>query len=1069
MLFCFLAFTQTISAQNDSISGVKLIDFYLLKKQTHKADSTLKSQIQYYQKKNQFDSLHNYPYYIGKVALLKYNAKQATQNVEAFLELLKNKTKNKKTLYKALLNQADFYDEIGENSKSLETTKLALDAVLKAKEVNLEEIGKVYYNIGVTQISLGKINEAKTYFQNALARYESYSKTAKQQLSDGYNAMGATMWLSTKLDSAKYYYDKAEKTITHAKGDSILNLYLGTVIKSNVSLLEYTQGNLADAVVIQNNVISNYEKVILNYHEENIVSKAKRFQGRAISNLAIFYNEQGNLKKANEVLNYSYKKLKESLEPNDINLISSLIQIGQSQVSLTDFDKAIITLEKGIKQLDTYKIENPYWKAAGFHALAEAYSGINNTEKALHFYQESERLFKQSLNKNYDKEFLNFLKNKAIFLSKNGNPKHALTTAKDAYNYVVNNTDENSFSSFIHILNIGEVYNNTKDYKTALIWIEKANQNLEKRLKNSKTKADSIQISFYQPKLILLKSKAKFGLNKNPEDAFIKQQIHQLDKALKILERRKTTLYKREDISVLLTDYKSVTDYSKQLSFLLYKKNNDYKYLNKTLELHESTIYNSIRSRLNLKNKINFSNIPILIVNREKELKRKVTSTLNEDNSKISSFFEAETTWQTFLDSLKQDYPKYYKMRYANIETNLENLQKNIPVNTTVVRYLFIEEDLYAFVADKIQKDIYKLDSKNIKEFINVLAENQSEVSIVSPKLHKLYEQLWQPFEKEVKTENVIIIPDGELFNLSFETLTPTKINSFKELATNSLLTKHNISYNYSLLLLDKNRKTIDYSNDFIAFAPEFNDKMKNDYRIAITDSIEMDKTYLKLLPQPFSVDLAKEFSRLFKGESFLNEKASKTVFINEANEHKIIHIGTHAESNNISPELSRLIFAKNAEDEDNSLYTYEIYNQNLNSNLAILTACETGKPTYQSGEGMISLAHAFNYAGSESILTSLWKIDEQSSTQIIKYFYNYLAKGLTKDKALQQAKLDYLANAEGRTIAPQYWAGLVLIGDASPINISTSSNNLFFWIFGVLAIILIAGFFRKRKNIIVF
>lgn len=229
---------------------------------------------------------------------------------------------------------------------------------------------------------------------------------------------------------------------------------------------------------------------------------------------------------------------------------------------------------------------------------------------------------------------------------------------------------------------------------------------------------------------------------------------------------------------------------------------------------------------------------------------------------------------------------------------------------------------------------------------------------------------------------------------------------------------------------------------------------MKKDYRIAITDSVTIDKTYLSLLPQPFSVDLAKEYSQLFNGSFFINEKASKQIFKHEANEHKIIHIGTHAESNNISPELSRLIFAKNSKDEDNSLYTYEIYNENLNSNLAILTACETGKPSYQAGEGMISLAHAFNYAGSESILTSLWKIDEQSSAKIIESFYKYISKGLAKDKALQKAKLDYIAKAEDRTIAPQYWAGLVLIGDKSPIDLHSSSNIIWIILSGLLIII---------------
>src|SRR5690606_15210701 len=141
-----------------------------------------------------------------------------------------------------------------------------------------------------------------------------------------------------------------------------------------------------------------------------------------------------------------------------------------------------------------------------------------------------------------------------------------------------------------------------------------------------------------------------------------------------------------------------------------------------------------------------------------------------------------------------------------------------------------------------------------------------------------------------------------------------------------------------------------------------------------------------------------------------------------------------------------------------------EIYNINLASNLAILTACETGKPTYQAGEGMISLAHAFNYAGSESILTSLWKVDEQSSAEIIDLFYKNIKKGFTKDKALQQAKLEYLKNAQGRTLNPQYWAGLVLIGDTTPIEITTSSNFVF-WMLGLTILILLIVILRKKRR----
>ncbi|MEO1032080.1 MAG: CHAT domain-containing protein, partial [Bacteroidota bacterium] len=308
--------------------------------------------------------------------------------------------------------------------------------------------------------------------------------------------------------------------------------------------------------------------------------------------------------------------------------------------------------------------------------------------------------------------------------------------------------------------------------------------------------------------------------------------------------------------------------------------------------------------------------------------------------------------------------------------------------------------------------------------------------------------------------------PDAELFNLSFETLSPLDVNTHKELAKTCLLNSYNISYNYSLLLVDQSKSPTFFKDNFIAFTPEFNQQMKTNYVTAIKDSIFLDKTYLTLLPQPFTVDIAEEYSRYFNGNSFINEKASKQIFTQEAKEHKIIHIGTHAESNNISPELSRLIFAKPLETEEhidnNSLYTYEIYNQNLASNLAILTACETGKPSYQPGEGMISLAHAFNYAGSESILTSLWKIDEQSSAKILEYFYTNIKAGLTKDEALRQAKLSYIAKAKGRTVAPQYWAGLVLIGDASPIDLT--SRNYPYWIIGLMLLV-IAFIISKRQG----
>jgi CHAT domain-containing protein len=595
-------------------------------------------------------------------------------------------------------------------------------------------------------------------------------------------------------------------------------------------------------------------------------------------------------------------------------------------------------------------------------------------------------------------------------------------------------------------------------YEESLFWTNESIKIFNEK-KSDKT-IDKVYFEEDKAEIYLINAQSKFYIAKTKDSTILKGILHDVDHAIKAIEEKKISINAFEDIRKLIEDNTTVFDFAKQIHLELYNQTKNTTYLNKTISLHESALYNRIRARLNTKPNISFSNIPKHIADRETKLR----ILLNNKEANLESMMLNNDKWHNFLDTLKSSYPKYYKMRYATLVEPLNNIHENIPDNTTVVRYIFVQDDLYVVVISATDKYILKLNNENIGDHITQLGTDQSNIETTSLILHELYLQLWKSLESKIVTENVIIIPDGELFNLSFESLTPTRIQSFKEIATNSLLARHNISYNYSLLLLDTEKKVIDYKNDFVAFAPEFTAKMKQDYSLTITDSLSIDKTYLSLLPQPFSVDLAKEYSRLFNGNFFINENASKQIFTHEANEHKIIHIGTHAESNNITPELSRLIFAKNNSDEDNSLYTYEIYNASLNSNLAILTACETGKPTYQAGEGMISLAHAFNYAGSESILTSLWKIDEQSSAIIIELFYNNIKQGLPKDEALKQAKLTYLFNAEGRTMAPHYWAGLVLIGDAAPIDLKASSN--FLWlVISALLIILATIFILKTRR----
>ncbi|WP_047551183.1 CHAT domain-containing protein [Psychroserpens sp. Hel_I_66] len=716
--------------------------------------------------------------------------------------------------------------------------------------------------------------------------------------------------------------------------------------------------------------------------------------------------------------------------------------------------------------------ENPSdyfnWLADAYYYKARLYEDTNNIKGAFNCYQKSEDYYKSALGDSYDELYLDFINSASTFYAENGYPEKASEMANEGYQYIVKNQGEKTLLEYHQVLNLAGIEYKLEHYDAALIKSKIALELLNDSIFTKNTGLSKLTIEVQKPFAILTKVKAEYQLKTQKDSIFLKSKLQELQSAISILEEQKSVLSDDSSVSILLLNNGELFEYAKQLALELYEMTKSKAYLSQVLGLHESMLYNRIRNRLNSQSSINYANIPEHIIKEENRLKEALSSSISK-NDALESFFEVNKEWQGFLKVLKDDYPKYYNLKFASISKSInEQLKASNLVDKTLVRYTFIDQQLYAFIIHDQDIKIFKLNNDHLTQKINSIQDNNVISQVNFEVLHNLYLSLWKPIESHIKTERVIIIPDQILFNLNFEMLTNQLVKSHKELAENSLLNTYVISYNYSLFLVDKGSKTIGYDSNFIGFAPEFNSKMKSDYEIAIKDSINLDRTYLTLLPQPFSKNLAQESSRIFNGSSFINENASKAIFTQNAKEHKIIHIGTHAESNNISPELSRLIFAKNVNDtissEHNSLYSYEIYNQNLSSNLAILTACETGKPTYQAGEGMISLAHAFNYAGSESILTSLWKIDEQSSAQIIENFYGYIKKGLPKDKALQKAKLDYLAKANGRTNAPQYWAGLVFIGDTAPIDLNTNNNWIIWMILGIIICISITIIIKKKR-----
>ena len=1034
-----------------------------------KANTIVAKNIAFYKNQKQYDSLAEYIQFFGNFKLNNGNVQTAISKAKSLTEYI-TATKDPRLIKTALTKMGYIYDAAGQTNRAYNLLLQAVEPTSHITEPKNTDAASVQYSLGYYKSKIGEYPISKKHYMKSLALLKKSKDEDYVFYNKIYTSLGSILWQQTKLDSAEYYFKEALAVLKKTDSTDLKNkLFRPSLIKLNMSMLLNSVGKSKEAISISYEAIEGLQQFIEKTTDEYYIKQAKTFIFSLLDNLASYHNTLGEYKRSEELMEYSFTQKQKEYEENDINIIISHVILAQAKTVNRDFKGAAQHADRALELYKNRTDGDTYWKAAAFSVRGTIYERTGKMEMALQFYEMGDQAYRNSSGDNYSKDFLEHFIQLSNFYVKINQDHKAIETAKEAYDYVHKDALKNTLQEFYQIQNLAAVYFKLKNYKEAIKYSDEALRFNLLADGNKRSATDSILMLYRKPGAILINTASQYYLlqNKSPEQ--LKQFLSNIDQAISILDQRKKVVTTHEDVSILISENEELFNFAKKLRLELFEMTNDETYLDQVISLHESAIYNRIRSRLNLRENVAFKNVPKEILETEMQLKNNITTTIENTEGGIGAYITASEKWETFVKTLQKDYPEYYKMRYETLEESIKDLQEKIPENTTVVRYLFIEDKLYSFVVSHNQKDLIPLDNTNIEESLEQLAEEDFSVQKKSPLLFDLYTALWKPLEEKIKTKKVVIIPDRELFNLSFEMLTPKPISDFREFSTNSLLARYDISYNFSLLLYKNKRKVIDYPENYVGFAPGFSKQMKHEYKIGLQDSMKLDKAYLTLLPQPFSENLIKQYSKVFDGNYFMDQNASKSVFINNAKEHKIIHIGTHAESNNISPELSRLVFAKKSENyenyDENSLYAYEIYNIDLSSNLAILTACETGKPTFQAGEGAINLAHAFNYAGSESILTSLWDIDEVSSTQIVGYFYDFLSEGLPKDEALKKAKLKYLSTAEGRGADPQYWAGLVLIGDTSPIQLQQSVNPIWWWIAGVLLVGIFILFLLKRKK----
>ena len=327
-------------------------------------------------------------------------------------------------------------------------------------------------------------------------------------------------------------------------------------------------------------------------------------------------------------------------------------------------------------------------------------------------------------------------------------------------------------------------------------------------------------------------------------------------------------------------------------------------------------------------------------------------------------------------------------------------IQSNIRADETLVEYYYHGEDLYVFVLNRNTLKAVKLDGKDILKDIEQFRKLlQDPKSTQYPELsQRLYQRLIKPIENLIATPKLIIVPHGILHYLPFNAL-----NS----GSNYLIDKYSVSYlpSSSIMKFLKQKKTQKTYGALIFGNPDLGDP-QYDLKYAGEEAVAISKE----LPNV---------------KVLLRQEATETNFKKSANQFSYIHFATHGIFESDQPLNSGLFLSKDTEN-DGVLSVNELYSLNLSADLVTLSACETALGKINPGDDVVGLQRGFLYAGANSIVASLWKVDDMATSQLMTGFYSNLKK-TNKGDALREAQL----TVKKQYAHPYFWAAFQLTGMA--------------------------------------
>lgn len=396
---------------------------------------------------------------------------------------------------------------------------------------------------------------------------------------------------------------------------------------------------------------------------------------------------------------------------------------------------------------------------------------------------------------------------------------------------------------------------------------------------------------------------------------------------------------------------------------------------------------------------------------------------------------------------IRDEYPSFYHHFYQPQKVVLSEILKSLPKNQTVIDFFVGYETVYALGFNHenlIFKELGPTDSLKtmVTHFNRGIAK--SDIEKFKKSASELYQWLLTPFA-DLGLKRMIIVPDGMLYSLAFDALTTEQSEAITFATLPYAIKKHFITLCYTVndLIPQPKAATGDERTSLLAMGRSFDNDNEKHF------------AYL-----PKAIDETTFSAGLFKSSlQFQNDMATEHLFKQRASNAEIIHCATHALVDQENPLNSVLVLAGDTL-EDGMLHLHEMLNLNLNSSLVVLSACNTGSGYVDTTEGVISLGYAIAYAGCPNSMMTLWSSPDISNSEIVKSTMKLVSEGINFDKALHQAKLDFLNSADPVMASPLYWSALNYTGKP---DFGIDRPNPYWFLLATLIPFLLLGFALYR------